>query len=495
MSEKIDATLKKFATNTPTGKPSPTSKPTGRGSRKTAQESQPTGSDFSNPPDLNRDLPGDPDCPICHGVGYVRQDLPVGHPEFGRIQICSCRNSQVSQRVRERLFTLSNLEKLSHLTFENFNPRGQVGLGPQGADSLELAYNQAHHFAQTLNGWLLLQGGFGCGKTHLAAAIANFVVGLGVPTLFITVPDLLDSLRFAYQDPEATFEERFNQIRQAPLLVMDDFGTQNATPWAQEKLFQILNYRYINRLPLVVTTNLAVEDLEGRIQSRLGDPELVTRVRILATDYRNPTRDIGHHQLSSLALFHDKTFASFELRQDEGLEPDEQKGLERALKEAQKFAAKPRGWIVFTGSFGSGKTHLAAAIGNYCAETGTPPIMVGVPDLLDYLRATFSPTSTISLDRQFEEIKTKPLLILDDLGTQSVTPWAREKLYQLFNYRYNATLPTVITTSAFKEEMDARILSRMEDSRLCKIFSITVPSFRGTLHRRTATKSKPTRGN
>ncbi len=445
------------------------------------------------PPDAYQDLPGNPDCPICHGIGYLRQDLPVGHPDFGKLQVCSCRSGQVNQQVRERLFALSNLDQLSHLTFDNFQPRGRVGLSPQGADSLEFAYNQARHFAQQLNGWLLLQGGFGCGKTHLAAAISNFVVDLGVPTLFITVPDLLDSLRFAYQDPEATFEERFDQIRRAPLLVLDDFGTQNATPWAQEKIFQILNFRYINRLPLVVTTNLAVEDMEGRIQSRLGDPELVTRVRILATDYRNPAGDIGHHQLSSLALFPEKTFSTFELRQDEGLAADELKGLERAFREAQIFAAKPRGWIVFTGSFGSGKTHLAAAIGNYCAETGNPPIFVAVPDLLDYLRATFNPSSSVSLDRQFEEIRTKPLLILDDLGTQSTTPWAREKLYQLFNYRYNAALPTVITTAAFKEEMDARLLSRMEDTRLCKIFSIIVPSYRGSAQHKIGQKAKRTR--
>ena len=80
-----------------------------------------------------------------------------------------------------------------------------------------MAYNQARQFAQTLKGWLLLQGGFGCGKTHLAAAIANFTVGMGVPTLFLTVPDLLDTLRFAYDDPEATFEQRFDEISRGPV--------------------------------------------------------------------------------------------------------------------------------------------------------------------------------------------------------------------------------------------------------------------------------------
>ena len=57
-----------------------------------------------------------------------------------------------------------------------------------------------------MNGWLLLLGGYGGGKTHLAAGIANFAVGMGVPTLFLTVPDLLDWLRFAYDDPDSTFE-------------------------------------------------------------------------------------------------------------------------------------------------------------------------------------------------------------------------------------------------------------------------------------------------
>ena len=80
-----------------------------------------------------------------------------------------------------------------------------MGLFPRQADSLEVAFNQASRFSHNLEGWLLLQGSNGCGKTHLAAAIANFAVSLGVPTLFITVPDLLDSLRFAYGDPQSLF--------------------------------------------------------------------------------------------------------------------------------------------------------------------------------------------------------------------------------------------------------------------------------------------------
>ncbi len=425
------------------------------------------------------DLAGDVNCPYCHGLGYLRRDLPIGHPDFGRLQICSCRQGQVSQHIHQRLFSISNLENLQHLTFENFQPRGRVGLGPWQADSLEHAYNQAEQFSQKADGWLLLQGGYGCGKTHLAAAIANFTVSLGIPTLFITVPDLLDALRFTYSSESSTFEQRFEEIRQAPLLIMDDFGTQNATSWAQEKLFQILNYRYINRLPLVVTTNLLLEQIEGRIRSRLEDPELVTRVFIQAPDYRRPTDDTAHSDLSSLAMHHEQTFSSWDDRESESLNSEERTSLGKALKTAVDYAHTPKGWIIFTGVYACGKTHLAAAIANARADVGQPPLFISVSDLLDHLRATFGSSSPVSLDRRFEEIRSSPLLILDALGEQSPTPWANEKLFQLIDYRHINKLPTVITTAKYLNEIDERIFSRIMDARLCTVCAIKAPGYRG----------------
>jgi len=404
-------------------------------------------------------------------------DVPVGHPNFGKLEICVCRRRNISEQVRERLFSLSHLEELKGLTFDSFDSRGRKGLGEMQATSLEMAFNQAQHYAKNLKGWLMLQGGYGCGKTHLAAAIANFVVEMGMPTLFLTVPDLLDTLRFSYDSEDTTFETRFDEIRNASLLVLDDFGTQNATAWAQEKLFQIINYRYINKLPLVVTTNLALDEIEARIRSRLADPELVTACRINAPDYRRPMDDTGHPELSSLDLMTGKTFGSFDERDNEDLQAAELKSLQKTLKAAHNFAEKPKGWLVMMGTYGSGKTHLAAAIANYRTGLGDPPLFVMVPDLLDHLRATFSPHSSTTFDRRFDEIRTAPLLVLDDLGTQSMTPWVREKLYQLFNYRYNAELPTVITTSDSLDEMDARIRSRLLDGKLCTIHAITAPSY------------------
>lgn len=413
-------------------------------------------------------------------MGYVRVDVPVGHPDFGRLQLCVCRRREVSDRLRQRLFALSNLQQLAHLTFETFEPRGRVGIPAEQAATLERAYNVARRFSTSQDGWLLLMGPYGCGKTHLAAAIANFSVEMNIPTLFLTVPDLLDTLRFSYNDPQATFEQRFEEIRRVRLLIMDDFGTQNATPWAQEKLFQILNYRYINRLPTVITTNLSLAEIAPRIRSRLQDPALVAQVEIRAPDYRNPTRDLGHSTLSALHLFGRQTFGTFSDRNSEKLPKEAQQSLLKAFQAAQAFSEAPEGWLVLMGPYGCGKTHLAAAIANYRAGLGSPPLFVVVPDLLDHLRATFNPEVPTRFDRLFEEVRSAPLLILDDLGTQAMTPWVREKLYQLFNHRYNAELPTVITTANSLEEMDERIRSRLVDRRLCTIYAIQAPPYSGS---------------
>ncbi len=383
--------------------------------------------------------------------------------------------------MQNRLYGLSHLQELKELTFDNFEPRGRFGLSPQQADTLELAFNKSRQLAQSHDGWLLLQGKNGCGKTHLAAAIANFAVEVGVPTLFITVPDLLDSLRFAYQDPEETFEERFEKIRRSNLLVLDDFGTQNATAWAQEKLFQILNYRYVNRLPTVVTTNLSLNQIEDRIQSRLRDPELVTHITILAPDHRDPTGDSGTGAAKPLLnRLRKHSFSNFSTREDEsGLSDRDLESLSKAFHAAHKFAEKPQGWLLFSGPHGCGKTHLAAAIANQRDGLGFSPFFISTPDLMDFIRETFNPDSPVSYSERFDEIRTTSLLILDDLGALSKSAWVREKLYQILNYRYDDELPTVMTTAHTVKELDPRIQSRLLDARLCKVYPITVPSFRG----------------
>jgi DNA replication protein DnaC len=190
-------------------------------------------------------------------------------------------------------------------------------------------------------------------------------------------------------------------------------------------------------------------------------------------------RDSTDPLLSSLRMLEKRTFGNFSMREGEKLDSEQKRSLEQAFQAAQKFAENPHGWLVLLGKYGTGKTYLAAAIGNYRVRLNEDVMFVVVPDLLDHLRATFSPSSNISYDELFNQVKNTSLLILDDLGTQSATPWAREKLYQIINYRYNAELPTVITTSMALEEIDLRLQSRLLDTRLCTIYGIITPPFRG----------------
>jgi DNA replication protein DnaC len=422
-------------------------------------------------------------CPFCGGLGYVRADAPVDHPDFGKLVPCTCQLAEVAQRRTEALRTLSDLDMLARMTFETFIPEAP-GLSPDKQSNLHWAYEEARDFAQNPEGWLILKGGYGCGKTHLAAAIANACVERGQPVLFITVPDLLDHLRAAFAPTSASgYDARFEEVRTVPVLILDDLGTESATPWAQEKLFQIFNYRYNARLPTVITTNHELEEIALRLRSRLVDPDLARIVSITAPDYRRAGVAQDQSDLSSLSLHAYQTFETFDPRKGE-LSKGEEENLKQALSYARAFAEKPEGWLIFTGTYGCGKTHLAAAIANHNASEGRPALFVVVPDLLDHLRATFNPQSSVSFDQRFEEVRRAPLLVLDDLGTESATPWAREKLYQIFDYRYNARLPTVITTATPIEEIDPRLATRMLDVSLCTPFAILTPPYRGGPPRR-----------
>ncbi len=459
---------------------------------------------------------GDPQCPYCRGVGYVRYDVPLGHEKFGKIEMCVCRSVDRAEKARNRLYALSSLDRLSHMTFENFNPAGNPkakhAITQIEKDSLEEARHKCRDFADRLSGWMLLEGSYGCGKTHLAAAIANAAVNRGVPTLFITVPDLLDSLRFAYNSPDTTFEARFEDIRSASLLVMDDFGTQNATGWAQEKLFQIINYRYINKLPTVITTNLILDEIESRIRSRLQDEELVQYLRILTLDYRHP-EETSNPGLSMLSLHDIKemTFRNWQDRQNEigqevvTVKTTERKNasgytvkdkeierekvtqehitrLKKAHDAAADFAENPRGWLVLLGPSYCGKTHLAAAVGHYRTGMGGQAIMTDISVLLDYLKQTFKPNSDVSFDRRFYEIRTTPLLILDGFKEGNMnSAWAEDKLHQILNYRYYDNLPTVIT-SALDPESFAKshpsLWNKILDPNKCQWYPIDMPPYR-----------------
>jgi len=213
---------------------------------------------------------GGPDCP-----GWYTLNVPFGHPDFGRAFPCVCAGRKQAARLASEL-----PGDLAGKTFAGFVVIRQN----------QAAFEAARRYAEAdpPAGWLTIAGGCGSGKTHLAAAIANTLLARGVPVMFHTVPTLLDYLRATFApDSPVTFDDRFEAIKNARVLVLDDLGAETATPWAQDRLYQIFDHRYTRRLPTVVTTNVRWNSLPERIRSRLSDSELGVVVTNLAPDYRS----------------------------------------------------------------------------------------------------------------------------------------------------------------------------------------------------------------
>lgn len=409
----------------------------------------------------------------------MRRDVPVGHPDFGRAFPCLCQVRRGETDRLARLQRYSNLGVLHAVTFETLAPGGPA-VGPEASARYDAALRAAQGFAGQPVGSLLLTGGHGTGKTCLAAAAANSLMQQGHPVLFTFVPDLLDQLRGGYADDAAlSHDELFEQVKNVPVLILDDIGAHNGTPWAEEKLFQVVNHRYLSGLPTILTSAVPLERLDGRLQSRLTDPRNST---VIDMGGSVKTQDVGLGSVPK-AMMQQMTFDVFILPTNAKYR-DSLRSLTEAVQACRDFARSPAGWLLLYGPSGSGKTHLAVAIANEQLKQGGDVFFAFVPDLLDHLRYTYSPDSRVAYDELFDRIKQAPVLILDDLGSHSSTPWAQEKLYQIIVYRHSALLPTVITAGSIDEDHPGPITSRMTDKRLVTPVKISAPDYRTQRDRR-----------
>lgn len=403
---------------------------------------------------------------LCGGLGYVRADLPVGHPQFG--QLFRCPNYRTDPERREKLRKLGNLDAYKDKTFAAFDTENIPNLTPKQRDSLREALHYAHAYADAPNGWILFEGSYGTGKTHLAAAIGNALLDQDERVIFVTVPDLLDYLRSAYAPhAEAGYDETFDRLRDARVLILDDLGVENPSEWAGEKLFQLLNHRYVLRLPTVVTTNVDLESIDARLASRLADNRMVQHVEIKAPDFRT-NKKATVDEVPDLALYREMTLDNFDPRK--GTTPDERANLERAIQLAHEFIAVKDLWFVLLGNSGTGKTHLAAGIANELDRAGMSVIMVTNTELLDYLRSGVDSRTQVKLERRLSILRNVSVLVLDDLNFESMSAWAREKVFQILDYRYLRRMKTVLTSAKVIEEMDARLRTRILDRRRSVVY-------------------------
>jgi DNA replication protein DnaC len=112
-------------------------------------------------------------------------------------------------------------------------------------------------------------GGVGTGKTHLAVAVMNELIRRKrTPSLFVTVPELLDNLRETYNKPGRNLDEWMDAVQNAEFLVLDDLGSERPTEWVRERIFVIVNHRYREALPTVFTSNIGPKDLAAQLGER-----------------------------------------------------------------------------------------------------------------------------------------------------------------------------------------------------------------------------------
>lgn len=122
------------------------------------------------------------------------------------------------------------------------------------------------------NQGLLLCGGVGTGKTHLAACIANQAIEMEISVLMVSMAQLLNLFQAEY-GAEAELMEKIARVK---LFILDDLGAERHTEYGMEKLFNVVDTRYRSRMPMIVTSNLATEELKNT--SNIGLQRIYDRI-------------------------------------------------------------------------------------------------------------------------------------------------------------------------------------------------------------------------
>lgn len=215
-------------------------------------------------------------CSICGGGGFLRVVDDEGNgvldPNGNQVyRDCLCTIRKRAERQAKALRDASGISDavFNRLTFDTFRPESAVA--PK-TDMAEIK-RQCLAFAHDPKGWLVLMGPYGTGKTHLAYAIAGELLRETTPVYAASVPDMLYMIRAGIRDAQGMdTEQRIRALRAVNVLILDDWGTEKTTDWANEAMFMVLNARYNERVPTVVTTNMMPEAF------RKHDPRLADRI-------------------------------------------------------------------------------------------------------------------------------------------------------------------------------------------------------------------------
>ena len=180
--------------------------------------------------------------------------------------MCACQTAAYEQRKQERRqqefldvvaknrsIGLTDPVLRKH-TFEN-----DLGYNPKQMKMAKRFVENWDEFRKNSMG-LLLWGYVGTGKSYIAGCIANALLDKGVPVMMTNFARLLNKLTDMYSGDRNTYIDSFNSF---PLLIIDDLGVERNSEFAREQVFNIIDSRYRSQLPMIVTTNLTVDELKN----------------------------------------------------------------------------------------------------------------------------------------------------------------------------------------------------------------------------------------
>ena len=328
------------------------------------------------------------------------------------------------------------------MTFDALIPEGRSGRADEAL--FRAATETAEQFASEPNDWLVFEGTTGSGKTHLAAAIVNAIIDRGSPAKYVSaldIPDMLRNQRFEDDDAESG---TFASLLDAPTLVIDDLGAQQATNWIDSKIDQLLTHRFNGRLPTVIVLAKPVSEMPERIALKLDDPSLSVVFQLTSGSETNESKRLN----IPTTMLERMTFETFNPDGASAATSHDQASIALAFESAREFAyfENQTPWLYLHGQTGVGKTHIAVAIAKAQSDRGRSVTFWSVPDLLDNLRHSYSNPNESTFYELFDSVRNCELLILDDFGAQQMTDWALEKLYQIITHRHDRLLRTVITS-------------------------------------------------
>lgn len=170
---------------------------------------------------------------------------------------------EAMQRKIQRLLGQSGIKRrFQQRTFPNFR-QDTPGRAKNYRIAKEYADNFAYHRAR--GDGLYIEGTNGTGKTHLAAAIALQLIGNGIPVICKTSSDLLLDIKKSFDGEGVRESEVLDIYKRVDLLIIDDLGKEQCSDWSMSTLYSILNDRYEDMKPTIVTTNYNAENLANAL--------------------------------------------------------------------------------------------------------------------------------------------------------------------------------------------------------------------------------------